>query len=71
MWGGDWECDLADDNLPGLCRPYDDDKVDGTAAHKHTIERLNNASGMPMGSTTRTRVDLMTNKLFIVYQKLY
>lgn len=34
-------------------------KIDGTAAHKHTIEKLDNASGMPMTVSMLNASDLM------------
>ncbi|MGD9535334.1 MAG: hypothetical protein AB7V56_16385 [Candidatus Nitrosocosmicus sp.] len=37
-------------------------QVDGTAAHKHTIEKINNATGMPMGEVQPLEVDIMTNQ---------
>jgi hypothetical protein len=37
-------------------------QVDGTAAHTHTIEKINNATGMQMGSVQPLQVDIMSNQ---------
>lgn len=60
--GGDWEFNAADGNLTNFVVDIEMTQVDGTAAHKHTIEKLNNATGMPMGSQLPLGVDLMTGE---------
>ena len=60
--GGDWEFNVADGNLTNFVVDIVMTKVDGTAAHKHTIEKLNNASGMPMGSLQPQQLTLMTGE---------
>jgi hypothetical protein len=60
--GGDWEFNVADGNLTSFVTDIDMTKVDGTAAHKHTIEKINNATGMPMGAVQPLQVDIMTNE---------
>jgi hypothetical protein len=60
--GGDWEFNVADGNLTNFVVDIEMTQVDGTAAHKHTIEKLNNASGMPMGSQQPEELNLMTGE---------
>jgi hypothetical protein len=64
MWilGGDWEFNVADGNLTNFVVDIAMTQVDGTAAHKHTIEKLNNASGMPISPQQPQQVDLMTDE---------
>lgn len=61
MWvlGGDWEVNVANGNLTNFVVDIVMTKVDGTAAHSHTIEKLNNATGMPMEAQQPQQVDLM------------
>lgn len=60
--GGDWEFNVANGNLTNFVADIDMIQVDGKAAHKHTIEKINNATGMPFGSVKATQVDLMTEQ---------
>jgi len=60
--GGDWEFNVANGNLTSFVADIQMTQVDGTAAHKHTIEKINNATGMPFGSVQATKVDLMTGQ---------
>ncbi|MDN5867765.1 MAG: hypothetical protein L0H55_10255 [Candidatus Nitrosocosmicus sp.] len=62
VMGGDWEFNVANGNLTNFVVDIVMTQVDGTAAHKHTIEKINNASGMPMGSQQTLDVDLMTGE---------
>lgn len=57
--GGNWEFNIADGNLTNFVVDIDMTQVDGTAAHKHTIESLVNATGMPMGLNMVNASDLM------------
>ncbi|MDN5847508.1 MAG: hypothetical protein L0H53_14685, partial [Candidatus Nitrosocosmicus sp.] len=61
MWvlGGDWEFNVADGNLTNFVVEIDMAQADGTAAHKHTIETLSNATGMPFGLSMVNATDLM------------
>jgi hypothetical protein len=60
--GGDWEFNVADGNLTNFVVDIEMIQVDGTAAHMHTIERLQNASGMSMGAQQPQQVDLMVDE---------
>jgi hypothetical protein len=62
MWvlGGDWEVNVVDGNLTNFVVDITMSQVDGTAAHSHTIEKLNNTTGMPFGTVQTQQVDLMT-----------
>ena len=60
--GGNWEFNVAEGNLTNFVVDIEMTQIDGTAAHKHTIERLNNATGMLMGSVEPLEVDLMTEQ---------
>lgn len=60
--GGDWEFNVADGNLTNFVVDIKMTNVDGTAAHKHSIEKLNNATGMPMGSQQPEQLELMTGQ---------
>ncbi|MDQ2685878.1 MAG: hypothetical protein M3Y25_08565 [Thermoproteota archaeon] len=64
MWvlGGDWEFNVADGNLTNFVVDIQMAKVDGTAAHKHSIEKLNNVTGMSLLIVNPLKVDLMTNQ---------
>lgn len=64
MWilGGLWEFNVVDGNLTNFVIDIDMTKIDGTASHKHTIEKLNNASGMPMGGSMPVASGLMTEQ---------
>ncbi|MDN5847843.1 MAG: hypothetical protein L0H53_16385 [Candidatus Nitrosocosmicus sp.] len=57
--GGNWEFNIADGNLTNFVVDIDMAQVDGTNAHKHTIESLSNATGMPMGLNMVNASDLM------------
>lgn len=57
--GGDWEFNVADGNLTNFVVDIEMTQVDGTAAHKHTIEKLNNATGMPMGTVEPLELNFM------------
>jgi hypothetical protein len=43
--GGGWEFNVADGNLTNFVVDIDMTQVDGTAAHKHTIESLADTTG--------------------------
>lgn len=60
--GGNWEFNVADGNLTNFVVDIEMTQIDGTATHKHTIESLNNATGMLMGSVEPLEVDLMTEQ---------
>lgn len=60
--GGDWEFNVAGGNLTNFVVDIQMTQVDGTAAHKHTIERLDNATGMPMVSIEPLELDFMTGE---------
>jgi hypothetical protein len=60
--GGDWEFNVADGNLTNFVVDIVMTQVDGTAAHTHTIEKLTNATGMPMGSQQPEQLELMTGE---------
>ncbi len=60
--GGDWKFNVVDGNHTSFVVDVVKTKVDGTASHKHTIEKLNNASGMPMGNQQPQQLNLMTGK---------
>jgi hypothetical protein len=60
--GGDWEFNVAEGNLTNFVVDVEMTQVDGTAAHMHTIESLQNASGMTMGAPQAQQVDLMTDE---------
>ncbi len=60
--GGLWEFNVVEGNLTNFVVDIDMIKIDGTAAHKHTIERLDNASGMPMAVSMPNASDLMTEQ---------
>ena len=60
--GGDWELNVADGNLTNFVVDIIMTQVDGTAAHKHSIEKLDNATGMPMGSPQPQELNLMTGE---------
>ncbi|MDR4490452.1 MAG: hypothetical protein R2685_06065 [Candidatus Nitrosocosmicus sp.] len=64
MWvlGGDWEVNVADGNLTNFVVDITMTKIDGTAAHKHTIEKLDNASGMAFGPQQINQTDLMSEQ---------
>ncbi|WP_148686288.1 hypothetical protein [Candidatus Nitrosocosmicus hydrocola] len=64
MWvlGGDWEVNVAEGNLTNFVVDIKMTQVDGTAAHSHTIEKITNASGMPMGTVQAQELDLMTGE---------
>lgn len=64
MWilGGDREFNVADGNLTNFVVDIVMTQVDGTAAHEHTIEKLNNASGMSISPQQPQQVDLMTDE---------
>lgn len=64
MWvlGGDWEVNVANGNLTNFVVDITMTKIDGTAAHKHTIEKLDNASGMVFGPQQINQTDLMTDQ---------
>jgi len=60
--GGDWEFNVADGNLTNFVIDMEMTRVDGTAAHMHTIEKLDNATGMPIGAQQPQQLDLMTDE---------
>ncbi len=60
--GGDWEFNVADGNLTNFVVDIDMTQVNGNAAHKHTIEKLNNATGMPMGTIEPLELNFMTGE---------
>ncbi|MDN5867793.1 MAG: hypothetical protein L0H55_10400 [Candidatus Nitrosocosmicus sp.] len=60
--GGDWELYVAEGNLTNFVVDIEMTQVDGTAAHKHTIEKLNNATGMPIGSVEPLELNFMTGE---------
>lgn len=60
--GGDWEFNVANGNLTNFVVDIKMTQVDGTAAHMHSIEKLTNATGMPMGSQQPEQLDLMTGE---------
>jgi hypothetical protein len=60
--GGDWEFNVASGNLTNFVADIDMTQVDGTAAHKHTIEKIKNATGMPLGEVPPLQVDIMSNQ---------
>lgn len=60
--GGDWEFNVADGNLTNFVVDIEMTQVDGTAAHKHTIEKLNSTTGMPMGTVEPLEIDFMTGE---------
>jgi len=64
MWilGGDWEFNVADGNLTNFVVDIAMTRVDGTAAHKHSIEKLDNATGMPVGAEQPQQLDLMIDE---------
>jgi hypothetical protein len=53
---------VADGNLTNFVVDIEMTQVDGTAAHKHTIEKLNNATGMPMGAVEPLELNFMTGE---------
>lgn len=64
MWvlGGDWELNVADGNLTNFNVDINMAQIDGTAAHKHTIEKVNNTTGMSMLIVNPLKLDLMTSQ---------
>ncbi|KAA2279395.1 hypothetical protein [Candidatus Nitrosocosmicus sp. SS] len=60
--GGDWEFNVANGNLTNFVADIDMTQVDGTAAHKHSIEKINNATGMPMGAQEPLKLNFMTGE---------
>ncbi|MEJ7642688.1 MAG: hypothetical protein WKF36_10940 [Candidatus Nitrosocosmicus sp.] len=44
--GGDWGFNVVNGNLTNLVTDITMTKIDGTAPHSHSIEKLNNVSGM-------------------------
>lgn len=60
--GGDWEFNVANGNLTNFVVDIKMTQVDGTAAHSHTIEKLNNSSGMPMGAQEPLELNFMTGE---------
>jgi hypothetical protein len=64
MWvlGGDWELNVADGNVTNFVVDIDMTQIDGTAAHKHTIEKVNNTMGMSMLIVNPLKLDLMTSQ---------
>lgn len=53
VFSGDWEFSEGTGNLTNLVADRDMTPVEGTAAHKHAIEKINNGTGMSMGSVQR------------------
>jgi hypothetical protein len=60
--GGDWRFDVDDGNLTNFAVDIEMTRVDGTAAHQHTIEKLNNVTGMSLLIVNPLKVDLMTEQ---------
>ncbi|MGD9534533.1 MAG: hypothetical protein AB7V56_12290 [Candidatus Nitrosocosmicus sp.] len=60
--GGDWEFNVVNGNLTNFVADIDMTQVSGTAAHKHSIEKINNATGMPMGAVQPLQVDIMSEQ---------
>ncbi|HET6590045.1 MAG TPA: hypothetical protein VFG45_07780 [Candidatus Nitrosocosmicus sp.] len=60
--GGDWEFNVANGNLTNFVADIGMTQVSGTAAHKHSIEKINNATGMPMGAVQPLQVDIMSDQ---------
>ena len=60
--GGDWEFNVANGNLTNFVADIDMSQVDGTAAHKHSMEKINNATGMPLGAIQPLKVDIMSGQ---------
>lgn len=60
--GGDWEFNVVDDNLTNFVVDIKMTQVNGMDAHQHSIEKLNNASGMSIGSQQPLELDLMAGK---------
>lgn len=60
--GGDWKFNVTSGNLTNFVADIDMAQVDGTAAHKHTIEKINNVTGMTMGAVKPLQVDIMTGQ---------
>jgi hypothetical protein len=62
LLGGDWEFNVADGNLTNFVVEINMNKIDETAAHKHTIEKLDNVSGMTFGPQQMNQTDMMTSQ---------
>ncbi|MDN5847952.1 MAG: hypothetical protein L0H53_16960 [Candidatus Nitrosocosmicus sp.] len=60
--GGNWEFNVDNGNLTNFVVDIEMAKIDGTDAHKHTIEKLNNVTGMSLLIVNPLKVDLMTNQ---------
>ncbi len=57
--GGDWEFNVVNGNLTNLVTDITMTKIDGTAAHHHSIEKLNNVSGMRITDRMNNASDMM------------
>lgn len=64
MWilGGDWEFNVDNGNLTNFVVDMKMTQVNGKAAHMHTIEKLNNATGMTQSLVDPLKIDLMTEQ---------
>lgn len=64
MWvlSGDWELHVADGNLTNFNVDINMVQIDGTYAHKHTIEKVNNQTGMSMLIVNPLKLDLMNTQ---------
>lgn len=60
--GGNWEFNVVGGNYTNFVVDIDMTQVDGTAAHTHTIEKLNNVAGMPMGTIEPLQLNFMTGE---------
>lgn len=60
--GGNWEFNVADGNLTNFVVDIDMAQVDGSVAHKHTIERMDNVTGMGFLIGDPLKLDLMTEQ---------